>query len=167
MKQVNIKQKILISSCLLGNKVRYNGTDLLINHPLFTRWQSEGRLVSICPELAGGMSTPRAPAEIMEGGGQAVLLQQTAVIDRTGKNVTQNVMAGAKKALQLAQENDCIAAILTERSPSCGSHHIYDGSFSGKRVKGVGVTSALLTLNHIRVYNQNQLEQLSDYIESL
>jgi len=172
MKASNIKQKILISACLLGEKVRYDASDLLIENPLLKQWQQQGRLIPICPEVAGGMSTPRTPAEIMAGdgrggGGQTVLTHQTLVVDNTGKDVTQYFIRGAQKALALAKENHCVAAILTERSPSCGSHLIYDGSFSGKRIDGMGVTSALLRQNGISVYNQHQLEQLSLFLHRL
>ena len=171
MKASNIKQKILISACLLGEKVRYDASDLLIENPLLKQWQQQGRLIPICPEVAGGMSTPRAPAEIMAGGGggggQTVLTHQTLVVDNTGKDVTQYFIRGAQKALALAKENHCVAAILTERSPSCGSHLIYDGSFSSKRIAGMGVTSALLRQNGISVFNQNQLEQLAQLLHRL
>jgi len=170
MKASNTKQKILISACLLGEKVRYDGSDLLIENPLLKQWQQQGRLIPICPEVAGGMSTPRAPAEIMAeggGGGQTVLSHQAFVMDNTGKDVTQYFIRGAQKALALAKENHCVAAILTERSPSCGSHLIYDGSFSGKRIDGMGVTSALLRQNGISVFNQHQLEQLAQLLDRL
>jgi len=162
MKQTKTKQKILISACLLGRKVRYNGTDLLITHPLIKKWQQEGRLISICPEVAGGMSTPRAPAEIINGTGKQVIIGKAQVINNIQQNVTKEFMLGAQEALKLAKENSCIAAILTERSPSCGSNQIYDGSFLGKRIKGVGVTSALLILHKIKVFNQHELELLAD-----
>ncbi len=160
-------QNILISACLLGSPVRYNGTDLLIDHPLLKQWQEEGRLVSICPEVAGGMSTPRAPAEIRGGDGNTVLSKNSQVIDSNGDNVTDAFIKGANKALQIAKENNCIAAILTERSPSCGSSMIYDGSFSGVQKSGMGITTALLEKNGIRVFSQNQLEKLQTYLGDL
>ena len=168
MKQTNqtkIKQNILISACLLGRKVRYNGTDLLIEHLLIKKWQKEARLIEVCPEVAGGMSTPRAPAEIVDGNGEQVIIGEAQVIDCHKQDVTQYFISGAKKALKIAKDNNCIAAILTDRSPSCGSNQIYDGSFSGTRMEGMGVTSALLVQNNIRVFNQNQLEQLAKYLE--
>jgi len=164
MKQTPDKLKILISACLLGEKVRYNGTDLLIQHPLLQKWKKQGRLVPVCPEVAGGMTTPRAPSEITTGNAKAVLLKQATVVDNTGKDVTQAFILGAKKALQIAKENHCIAAILTERSPSCGSSEIYDGSFSGKRITGMGVTATLLEQNNIKVFNQYQLQELFDML---
>lgn len=164
MIQTTHKQKILISACLTGEKVRYNGTDLLIEHPLLKQWHRNGRLVSVCPEVTGGMSTPRAPAEIINGNGETVLSQQTTVVNNIGEDVTQAFILGAQKTLQIAKENHCIAAILTERSPSCGSNMIYDGGFSGQRIKGMGVTTALLEQHNIRVFNQEQIEQLALYL---
>jgi len=167
MLQTTAKQKILISACLMGEKVRYNGTDLFIEHPLLKQWQHEGRLTPICPEVSGGMSTPRAPSEIINGNGKTVLSKQTPVIDNTGNDVTQAFILGAHKTLQIAKENHCIAAILTERSPSCGSSLIYDGSFSGQRIKGMGVATALLEQHNIRVFSQEQIEQLAIYLENM
>jgi len=167
MKPITNQPKILISACLLGEKVRYNGTDLFINHPLLKQWKNQDRLIPICPEVAAGMSTPRAPSEIVAGNGQTVLLNQAKVIDTTNKDVTQAFILGAKKALQRAKDNQCIAAILTERSPSCGSQQIYNGCFSGEKIRGMGVTSALLEQNNISVFNQNQLPELADFLQTL
>jgi uncharacterized protein YbbK (DUF523 family) len=161
------KQNILISACLLGNPVRYNGTGLLLDHPLIKQWKKEGILISICPEVAGGLATPRAPAEIVKGDGATVLSGQSKVIDDTHEDVSEAFILGANKALKKAKENHCIAAILTERSPSCGSSIIYDGSFSGARKAGVGVTAALLEQNGIQVFNQDQLDELQVYLAQI
>jgi len=127
---------ILISACLLGNPVRYNGTDLLIEHPLIKKWKEQGRLISVCPEVEGGMSVPRAPAEITKGDGKTVLSGKSRVIDNTGEDVTNAFIKGALKTLKVALDNDCVAAILTEHSPSCGSNMVYDGSFSKTKREG-------------------------------
>ena len=163
MSKANKQKNILISACLLGNPVRYNNTDLLLDHPLIKQWQIEARLISICPEVAGGLPIPRAPAEIVNGDGKEVLKNKSKVIDNTGDDVTEAFILGAHKALKIAIKNHCVAAILTERSPSCGSSIIYDGSFSGVRKEGVGVTTALLEQNGIRVFNQYQLDELIIY----
>ena len=152
--------KILISACLLGSPVRYNATDLLLEHPLMKKWQTENALVPLCPEVAGGLPTPRNPAEINSGDGLSVLRGQSKVQDKDDNDVTGAFVNGANHALKIAQQHNCAAAILTERSPSCGSQQIYDGSFSGVRKSGVGVTTALLEQNNIKVFNQHQLEQL-------
>ena len=86
---------ILVSACLLGSPVRYNGTDLLQDHPLIKKWQKQNRLISICPEVAGGMSVPRAPAEIQKGDGKAVLGGKSKVIDSEGEDVTKAFIKGA------------------------------------------------------------------------
>ncbi len=162
----NTQANILVSACLLGSAVRYNGTDLLIDHPLMKKWQAENRLVSICPEVAGGMSVPRAPAEIQNGDGKSVLGGKSKVLDNEGNDVTNAFIRGALQALKTALDNDCVAAILTEHSPSCGSNMVYDGSFTKKKIAGVGVTTSLLEQNHIPVFNQQQLEDLQIYLEN-
>jgi uncharacterized protein YbbK (DUF523 family) len=165
MNKPTTKQNILISACLLGNPVRYNGTDLLLDHPLLKQWEKEGRLISICPEVAGGLPTPRAPAEIVGGDGNTVLLKEAQVINSNKEDVTAAFTLGANKALQTAKDSNCVVAILTERSPSCGSTLIYDGSFSGVRKQGMGVTTALLEENKIRVFSQNYLEEIQVYLK--
>ena len=159
------KITILISACLLGEPVRYNGTDLSIkDHPLIKKWSDSKQLVPLCPEVAGGMSVPRTPAEISSGDGYSVLRLQANVIDKNQSDVSKYFISGAQKALELAKNNNCVAAILTERSPSCGSQQIYDGSFSNTQKTGMGVTSALLIQNNIKVFNQYQLEDLERYL---
>lgn len=155
MNQTNI----LISACLLGQPVRYNGTDLLQEHPRIKIWQQQKRLISICPEVAGGMSTPRAPAEI-------VSLKPIKVVDYNQHDVSAEFTQGAHKALEMALNNNCIIAILTENSPSCGSNHIYDGSFSGIKKKGVGITTKLLEQNNIRVFSQNQIDEANLFLSA-
>jgi len=151
------KPNILISACLLGNPVRYDGSDLFIDHPLLKAWQEEGRLISICPEVAGGLSTPRAPAEIVPS-------DTLKIIDSNDLDVSKEFIAGAQKTLELALKNNCAIAIMTESSPSCGSNTIYDGSFSGTKKDGVGVTTALLEKNGIQVFNQHQLDKAISYL---
>ena len=157
---------ILISACLIGNPVRYNGSDLMLDHPLMIKWKEEERLVAICPEVAGGLPIPRLPAEIQSGDGNNVLDGSAKVFEIEGRDVTQNFIDGANKALDLALANNCKVAILTEKSPSCASSMIYDGTFTEERILGVGVTTALLEKNNIRVFNQNQLDELDYYLHN-
>ena len=157
---------ILVSACLLGDPVRYDGTDLLLDHPLMKKWQDQGRLIAICPEVEGEMSVPRAPAEITRGDGKLVLGGKSKVIDAQGEDVTKAFIKGALKTLKTALDNNCVAAILTEHSPSCGSNMIYDGTFTQQKVEGVGVATSMLEQNHIPVFNQQQLEDLQIYLES-
>ncbi|TGQ17617.1 MULTISPECIES: DUF523 domain-containing protein [unclassified Mesorhizobium] len=161
-------ERVLVSACLLGSKVRYNGSFRLDHHPVLSRWQSEGRIVQICPEVAAGFSTPRPPAEIQGAGdGHAVLQGQGRVIEQTGSDVTHLYRQAGQLALDLARETGCRYAVLTDGSPSCGSSFIYDGSFSGTRVAGQGTTTALLEENGIRVFSEDQIEELDDLLTGL
>jgi uncharacterized protein YbbK (DUF523 family) len=142
---------ILVSSCLLGMPVRYDGAHKAIAHRLMEIWQAEGRLVSICPEMAGGLPTPRPAAELQAG----------RVRDSRGNDVTDAFERGAQAALQLAQKQQCVFALLKENSPSCGSGFIGDGSFSGTRIAGAGLTARLLRAHGIAVYSELQIEDLA------
>ncbi len=114
----------------------------------------EGKAIPVCPEQLGGLPTPRNPAEIVGGDGDDVLDGKARVIDLEGNDVTRQFLAGAEQALQLAQKVGATVAILKENSPSCGSSHVYDGSFSGNKKPGVGVTAALFRRNGIRVESE-------------
>lgn len=154
--------KVLVSACLLGQPVRYNGVGKPLAHSLLDRWQAEGRIVSICPEVMAGFAIPRAPAEIASGAdGDAVLSGSARVIDTTGTDVTSRFIEGARIALRIARENDCRFALLIDGSPSCGSGMIYDGSFSGQKHAGSGVTVALLRANGIEVFSDGEIEALA------
>jgi uncharacterized protein YbbK (DUF523 family) len=159
--------KILISACLLGQPVRYDGKGKPLIHPLIERWQGEGRLVSFCPELAGGMSVPRPPAEIEEGmTGEDVLNGRARVLELTGGDVTQAFLDGAHKALNVARQNACAHALLIDGSPSCGSLAIYDGNFAGRKHAGAGVTAALLQRHGISVFAPAWIEHLAKSLKS-
>lgn len=153
--------KILISACLLGHAVRYDGKGKPLAHPAIERWTQEGRLVTICPEMAGGMAVPRPPAEIEGGGpGLDVLEGRARVIEITGGDVTSQFIDGAQKALAFAKEHGCAYALLIDGSPSCGSVAIYDGSFSGRKQAGNGVTAALLAQAGIAVFSPANIDAL-------
>ncbi len=151
-------EKILISSCFLGNRVRYDGADNLLTESVIQRWHLEQRLVVICPELSGGLSTPRAPAEIQN----SIEIQ---VLTNLGEDVTSAFEQGAKAALRLCQLHNIRYALLKESSPSCGSTTIYDGSFNGKKIVGQGMTTRLLTANDIQVYSEKNIAALAAQIE--
>ena len=158
--------QILISACLLGHAVRYDGKGKPLFHPAIERWKNEARLVTICPEMAGGMPVPRPPAEIENGAsGLDVLEGRARVLEITGGDVTAQFIAGAHKALAFAQANDCAYALLIDGSPSCGSIAIYNGSFSGRKHAGNGVTAALLQQAGIKVYSHHQIEDLASLID--
>lgn len=153
--------KVLISACLLGHAVRYDGKGKPLSHPAIERWKQQGRLVTICPEMAGGMPVPRPPAEIENGAcGLDVLEGRARVLEVTGGDVTAEFIAGARKALAFAQENGCTYALLIDGSPSCGSVAIYDGSFSGIKHAGNGVTAALLQKAGIAVFSHTDIDAL-------
>lgn len=152
--------KILISACLLGERVRYDGGDNRVIHQQLQRWQQENRLVPICPEVTGGLPIPRPPAEISQGDGHSVLQGEARVISIHGDDVTDSFLAGAKAALALAQKHQCRFALLAARSPSCGNNQIYDGHFNGQLVDGAGTTAAMLQQAGIEVFNPEQIDAL-------
>jgi uncharacterized protein YbbK (DUF523 family) len=135
---------VLVSACLLGDAVRYDGGSKAVQHPVLARWLSEGRVVRVCPELAGGLTVPRPPAE----------RRGLRVVTSTGDDVTAEFDRGAEQALQLAQRLGAAVAVLKENSPSCGSQQIGDGSFSKTRIPGEGVTTALLRAHGIQVFSE-------------
>ncbi|EOC0478309.1 DUF523 domain-containing protein [Cronobacter turicensis] len=153
--------KILVSACLMGFKVRYDGSEKAQMIDQLRRWQKEQRLVIHCPELAAGLPTPRPPAEIVSGDNKT----QDRVIEITGKDVTEHYQLGAWLALRTAQNAGCTAALLTDGSPTCGSQFIYDGSFSGRRKSGMGVAASLLSAHGIAVFSENNLADLIAWID--
>lgn len=159
-------KKVLMSACLLGRKVRYNGGSLSVNDRLIKQWVAEGRVVSVCPEVEAGMSIPRKPAEIFRGNGNMVLDGEAEVIEKGGNVVIADFVAGASIALELCRKFNIEIAILAEASPSCGSSFIYDGSFSGNRTLGVGVTAALLRRHGVQVFSQHEIENANAAIHA-
>lgn len=148
-----------MSACLLGAKVRYHGGDARSEHPVLRRWQAEGRLVAVCPERDGGLSTPRPPAEIIGGdGGRGVLKSLAIVRTRDANDVTAAFVHGAEEALATARAQRIRVAVLKDGSPSCGTTFTYDGTFTGARLAVPGVTAALLEQHGIRVFSESELE---------
>ncbi|HZG70670.1 MAG TPA: DUF523 domain-containing protein [Chondromyces sp.] len=145
---------IIVSSCLAGLEVRYNGTHCLNNQ--IRELVEKKEAVTICPELLGGFSTPREPAEIIGGDGGDVLDGMAKVVDQSGNDVTELYVKGAYAALEKAKEINATIVILKENSPSCGSSAIYNGEFSGEKIVGNGVTSALLKRHGLQVISEEQ-----------
>ena len=143
---------IMVSACLAGILCKYNGTYNTI--PEIQKLVEEGRAIPVCPELLGGASVPREANEITGGDGFAVLSGQARVITKVGEDNTELFVRGAEKVLEIARENGIRLAVLKERSPSCGSSHIYDGTFTGKKIPGMGVAAALLHKNHIKFLSE-------------
>ncbi|MEZ5896137.1 MAG: DUF523 domain-containing protein [Parvularculaceae bacterium] len=144
-------EKILVSACLTGAPVRYDGADRLVRHRLIEQWRGEGRLVAICPEIAGGLPVPRPPAEIVDG----------RVVDTTGRDVSAEFAAGAAAALDLARAHHCRFALLKENSPSCGVNFIHDGAFAGVTINGVGVAARALADADVRVFSEHEIDALA------
>jgi uncharacterized protein YbbK (DUF523 family) len=139
----------LVSACLLGVNCNYRGRSWR-DASLCGRF-AEGGLFPICPEILGGLPLPRRPAEIQDGDGNDVLDGRARVVDDAGCDVTDRFIAGAEAALRIARSVGADEALLVESSPSCGRGGIHDGSFSGRRRPGDGVTAALLMRNGITV----------------
>ncbi len=151
-------QKVLVSSCLLGDPVRYDGKGAKIENRILDRWVSEHRIVPVCPEIRAGLSVPRPPAEIIGTNGFAVLDGFAAVLDAHGNDLTQPLLEGANTVLRLAQSLSVKVAVLKDGSPSCGRTFIHNGQFRGVKKRGeVGVTAALLQRNGITVFSEYQI----------
>ena len=159
-------EKILISACLLGRKVRYDGKIIDSVHALIQAWQAEGRLVPFCPEVVGGLTVPRPAAEIQGGVGSDVLSHQSTVATEEGKDVSEAFLSGAQHALAQCRADGIRLAILKENSPSCGVHSIHDGSFTGRQIGGSGVTAALLKQAGLMVFNENEIQSADEYLVS-
>lgn len=148
----------LISACLLGHKVRYDGRDCLVKE--LVDHLLPDQYVTICPEVSGGLPIPRPAAEIQSGDGRDVLLYQAHVIDINGTDVSDAFIKGAYAALDLAQRFQATHVILKATSPSCSSKLIYDGSFTGNKIQGDGVTAALLKQHDIEVMTEDEFLQI-------
>ena len=143
-------ERILISACLVGDNVKYDGGNN--KNPLISKLLEKYELVPFCPEVEGGLPIPRHPCE--QKGEQ--------VINDLDEDKTDEFNRGADLALNICLYLKITKAILKERSPSCGVHSIYDGTFSHKVIDGSGVTAALLKRKGIQVYNENEIPMLLD-----
>lgn len=161
--------KILVASCLLGENVRYDGENLsLTASPKFSFSQKElfmdilceNEIYSFCPEVVGGLETPRPKAEITS------IDKPFKIENVSGVDVTLNFLIGAKEALDICKEENILVALLKSKSPSCGNKQIYDGTFSGTLINGIGMTARLLLENGIKIFNENELKELAKFIKS-
>ena len=161
-------QKVLVSSCLLGDKVRFNGSAATVQNEILDRWVREGRVVSVCPELKAGFAVPRPAAEIIGMNGFAVLDGFAVVLDDRGNDITTQVIAGAQEVLNIARLNGAHVAVLKDGSPSCGRSYIHNGQFRGiKKRNEVGVTTALLQRNGVAVFSEHQIAEAERALEKL
>ena len=145
-----MKTKIIVSACLLGENCKYNGTNNKNQDVIALTDKFD--LIPVCPECFGGLPTPRTPCEIKDG----------RVISCDGEDLTEAFEEGAEHTLYIARENNCPAAVLKERSPSCGFGRIYDGTFSGTLCDSNGITANLLYNNSVAVFGENNLKKLLD-----
>lgn len=146
-------QKVLISACLLGHNTKYNGGNNYKEE--VKQLASFCEFIVICPEMDGGLSCPRVPAEI----------NGSKVINKKAVDVTEAYLKGANHALNLALSNGVKYAILKEKSPSCGVKQIYDGTFTGTKINGSGITTRLLARNGIVVFNEDEVQNLLDILK--
>lgn len=143
-----MKERILVSACFLHEGYKYDGTANI--NPQVAKLQEKYDFVLICPEVFGGLGTPRLPSEIING----------KVVNSKNVDVTLEFNKGAIKALELAKEYGCKKAILKAKSPSCGKGVIYDGTFSHNKINGNGVACELLLKNGIKVYTEEEIDLL-------
>ena len=137
--------KVLVSACLLGGGCRYDGQSKA--YPLLDELCRRHEVVPVCPEIMGGLPTPRVPAE----------RQGQRVVTKNGVDVTAQYRRGAEEVLRLARKLGCTVAVLKERSPSCGSGRVYDGTFTGTLTDGCGAAAQLLRAHGIRVMGESEL----------
>jgi len=147
------KDKLLVSSCLLGELVKYNGGHNLIDENLLKHLEEKYELFPFCPEVAGGMETPRVPCEIIS-------TNPIQIVNKNYEDKTQFFLSGANKALNLCKKENIKKALLKANSPSCSSETIYDGTFSGMTIFGFGVTANLLKKYGITLYDENRIDEL-------
>lgn len=153
------KERVLVSACLLGERVRYDGGHCRSLHPILERWRQEGRIVPFCPEVSAGLPIPRMPAEIESGDAIGVLRGHLRVFNAVGEDVTLAFLRGAEKALALCRRYRIHVAVLKESSPSCGVHWVHDGRFSRRKIPGMGVTACVLFREGIQVFSEEQLDE--------
>ena len=142
------KKNIAISACLLGHPCRYDGASK--EYKQIGELEKYYHFVPICPECLGGLTTPRIPSEIIGD----------KVINKEGFDNTCYFIKGAKVALGIYHNNNCVFAIFKEFSPSCGVNMVYDGTFSNKKIKGMGICAKLFEENGIKVYTEDDIDEL-------
>ncbi|MCC7415927.1 MAG: DUF523 domain-containing protein [Acidobacteria bacterium] len=150
-------ERILVSACLLGEPVRYNGGAARVDDPQLARWAAEGRLVACCPEVEGGLGTPRPRAE----------RRALRVVTEQGADVTDQFARGARLARDAARGHGIRIAILKDGSPSCGSRHVSDGTFSERRRPGAGVAAEVLRADGVRVFSESEIADAAAFLAVL
>ena len=159
--------KVLISRCLLGHPCRYDGrvvTD--IRHLLIQNGVPEEAWIPVCPEVEGGLSTPRLPSEISAGNASDVLNGRARVLASDGTDNTAAFMKGASIAAARCRTHSIRVALLKSKSPSCGCGKVYDGTFSGCLKDGDGLTTQVLRPLGVRIFNEHEIELLSTFLKA-
>ncbi|MEA2018394.1 MAG: DUF523 domain-containing protein [Campylobacterota bacterium] len=147
------KEKLLISSCLIGENVKYDGLNNCLDENILDKLKEKYHLINFCPEVEGGLPTPRIPCEIIS-------LKPLKIINKIDEDKTINFINGANKTLQLCKKENIKIALLKANSPSCSNKFIYNGKFNSTKVNGFGVTAKLLIENNIKVIDENEIEKL-------
>ncbi len=142
-----LKEKILVSSCLLGKNVKYDGTNNCLSKILLDKLDDKYEIYSFCPEVEGGLPTPRIPCEI-------IAQNPLKIINKNNIDKTKEFIKGANLAFSLCKKNNIKLALLKANSPSCSSEFIYDGTFSSSKIKGLGTTTTLLQKHDIKIYDE-------------
>lgn len=149
-------RKILVSECLYGGRVvRYDGGEVPETHPAFLKWKAEGRLIPICPEVFGGLPTPRPDSQRVGD----------RVMSSAGSDVTEEYTKGAIEALRLAKENNVVFAIMKQDSPSCGSKFIFDGTFTDTKIPGQGLAVQMLREAGFMVFAEEDIDGATEYLK--
>lgn len=139
---------ILVSACLLGDNTKYNGLNNYTSD--IHKLEEYAKFIKVCPEMDGGLSCPRNPSEIIKD----------KVVSNKGIDVTAEYNLGASRSLEMVKKYNIKYAVLKEKSPSCGVHQIYDGTFSGTKIPGMGVTTKLLVEAGVMVFSENEIDEL-------
>ena len=147
------KKNLLVSSCLLGYHVKYNGLHNQIENNFLKKLSQKYRLFPLCPEVEGGLPTPRIPCEI-------VAINPIKVVNQNQVDKTLEFTKGATITLDFCKKNNITLALLKSNSPSCSNRYIYDGTFSSKKIKGMGITAKLLQDNGIKVLNEDEIQTI-------
>ena len=153
---------IIVSACLLGENCKYSGGNNKSENVI--KYLEDKEYILVCPEQLGGLSTPRNPSEIITYGnkdGNDVLSGCTKVLSNKGIDVTKNFIQGAEETLKIAKEHNVKTAILKAGSPSCGYKKIYDGTFLGNKIQGMGVTAAILNKENIALLDEDDIYFIS------
>ncbi len=147
---MSAKEKLLVSACLIGENVKYNGKNNRID---ISKLSNQYEIVPFCPEVEGGLPIPRPPSEIISS-------NPLKIINTSKEDVTNCFLTGAKKALEICKKLNIKKALLKENSPSCGKNFVYDGSFGKVLRGGQGATASMLSKNSIEIFNEFELKKL-------